>query len=244
MSKIWTFFCCINADKIVALVVKQLHTTDFSVTSAEQYYNTLISNRNIEVVRGWDHAVKFNINLIDSYPALADNISDWFKFPPSNITKHDIQSWWNTLSWGYWTQKMKSRSFTITPFDTHSHPPENGRKPACSHIAIGCSKSLCSVHCLNYLKSRGGVFNADDKGKIINLSKAFCMAEGSFRSAGMSSYLCGGDAVIFFLVEESSIIESLPRPLTAIGDLRLLNLLTTNIDSLGSDRQVSGPRMF
>mmetsp|Transcript_14470 Transcript_14470/g.19822 ORF Transcript_14470/g.19822 Transcript_14470/m.19822 type:complete len:568 (-) Transcript_14470:262-1965(-) len=217
----------------VQKMIKEFHSADnivdMSVTSAANFYYS--REKSIQVVR--DEAARFNIDLMNSYPALEKNIESWFKCPSSNKSEHEIQMWWNNLSWNFWSGKMRTRKFTTIPCDTHSKPLENGRKPDCSHIAIGCSESQYSVVCLNDLKRREGIFNADDKGKVIDLTKAIYDVQRPFRSGGLTSYLCDGDIIMFFLYEEGSILESVPMPLAGTGGHWLLSLLTTDIGMLG-----------
>lgn len=219
-----------TSDDIAALVVKQLHVADMSVTSAASYYQSLKTRNSFKI--GLD-AVNFNIDLIEEYDSLLRNIASWFVCPSTNVTEHEIQMWWNGLDWGFWDKKMKSRKFTTFPCDTHSRPLENGRKPDCSHIALDCSKSQYTVVSLNDLKCRAGMFNADDKGKVLDLTKAFHDAQLLFRGYGFTSYLCDGAVIMFFLYSEESILESPPMPLQGIGGRWLLSLLTTDIITLG-----------
>lgn len=220
---------CDYTDEIAASLAKLWQEKDMSVTSAANFYNNLQERRTITPTRD---PASFNINMIQIYPALNQAINKWFDCPIINKSEHDIQLWWNNLDWSFWSGK-KIPKFTTIPHDTHSHPLENGRKPDCSHIALGCSKSQYTVVCLNDLKSRDGMFNADDKGKVIDLSKSFFDVQRSFRSGGMTSYLCDGDKIMFFLYDGTSVLESAPMPLQGEGGLWLLSLLTTSIDALG-----------
>ena len=162
-----------------------------------------------------------------------DNISEFFYCPQMNQSEHEVQLWWNGLDWSFWDRKMTGRKFTTFCEDTHSHPLENNRKPDCSHIAKGCVKSMYTVVVLNDLKLREGMFNADDKGKVIDLSKDFYDAQGPMRSGGLTSYLCDGDKIMFFLYSNGAVLESAPMELSGLGGLWLLSLLTTDIERLG-----------
>ena len=201
------------------------------MTSAANYYKHLSDARAITVAR--DHSSEFNIDLIESYPALEENIVQFFNCPTTNKSEHDIQLWWNGLDWSFWDRKMKARKFTTFCDDTHSLPLENNRKPDCSHIAKGCVKSMYTVVVLNDLKLREGMFNADDKGKVLDLSKAFCDAQRPMRIGGFTSYLCDGDKIMFFLYRDESVLESAPMELRGLGGLWLISLLTTDIEKLG-----------
>jgi hypothetical protein len=79
------------------------------------------------------------------------------------------------------------------------------------------------------------MFNADDKGKAIDLSRTFYKVQLPFRSAGLTSYLCDGENIIFFLVgdEHTPVLETPPMPLVGVGGWWLLSMLTTDISSLG-----------
>eukprot|EP01035_Chromulina_nebulosa_P032984 gene32984-44130_t len=218
-------------EQITSSVVKQLNANEVSVTTAANYYIKLCETRMINVAR--ENAADFNIDLMKPYAALKDNIMKFFQCPETNKSEHDIQLWWNGLVWSFWDRKMEDRKFTTFCEDTHSHPLENSRKPDCSHIAIGCVKSMYTVVVLNDLKLREGMFNSDDKGKVLDLSKAFYEAQGPMRSGGLTSYLCDGDKIIFFLYHKENVLESAPMDLTGLGGLWLLSLLTTDIERLG-----------
>eukprot|EP01036_Dinobryon_divergens_P034877 gene34877-45133_t len=203
-----------------------------SVTSAAIFYNTLVSNANIEASK---NAEDFNINLMDTCPALERKIADFFNCPSTNKTKYDIQLWWNGLDWESLSGSMETRKFTTFASDTYATALENRRKPHCSHVAVDFSLSQYSVVSLNDLKRREGKFNADDKGKAIDLSRAFYKVQRPFRSDSLTSFLCDGDMIVFFLVgdEHTDVLETPPMPLVGEGGCWLLSMLTTDISSLG-----------
>ena len=220
----------LTIEQIASAVAQKLNINEISLTTAVKYYDYLKATQVIIVSRD---AADFNIDLIKTYTPLINNIKEFFHCPATNKSEHDIQLWWNGLDWSFWDKKMKGRKFTTFCEDTHSHPLENNRKPDCSHIAIGCVKSMYTVVVLNDLKPREGMFNADDKGKVLDLSKAFYEAQGPMRSGGLTSYLCDGDKIIFFIYQKEYVLESVPMDLRGIGGRWLLSLLTTDIERLG-----------
>lgn len=221
------------------------HKGEPSVTTASKFYNELVQSRRVDVAGKSGRelsATDFNIMLLQpmnpkSSDTLNKHINSWFDCKKDkNCPEAEVQQWFNDLDWKFWdTKPTFGRKFTTRPVDTHSSPLENGRKPDCSHIALGMTVSQYSLVSLNDLKSRGGSFNADDKGKVLDLSQAFFDCQSPLGRKSITSYLLDGDKIMFFLYQGASlpILESVPMEIRGIGGLWLLSLLSTPVETLG-----------
>lgn len=206
--------------------------TELSVTSAANLYGCFKANNAFSA--GHTDASLFNIVLLQQTNTIIKSIMEFFKCNlDAKSPEHKVQLWWNKLKWERWA-RANNVVLTMKSYDTHNNPLENGRKPDASFVPVFCALSCFTVVSLLDLKSRGDRhFSPDDKGKVIDLTKTLYEEQQSYRSGGVTSFLCNGDTVIFFIYDGKTLKESCPMNLRGLGGLWIMSMLTTNVKRLG-----------